>query len=113
MSTDGTTPSGLTPLSRDSRHESATIGRRVATDPVEMNASYARSRCPRWLLAVDPLGSARKGPVAGVTNRRSRPAGCAAVCGAMTATFLGLGAGGSDVAAPAVTILTLPSLGNR
>src|SRR6185436_11775676 len=88
MSTDGTTPSGLTPLARESRHESATIGRRVATDPVEMNASYARSSWPRWLLGLEPLGSARNGPDAGVTNRRSRPAGCAAVCGAMTATFL-------------------------
>ena len=37
-STAGSTPSGLTPLALDSRQESATTGRRVATDPVEMKA---------------------------------------------------------------------------
>ena len=39
FSLSGNTPSGLTPLALLNRQESATTGRRVATEPVEMKSS--------------------------------------------------------------------------
>ena len=91
MSTDGSTPSGLTPLARDSRHESATMGRRVATEPVEMNVVVGAFQvAPLAARGRHRWAAPGTGPAARLDPSTDAPDLQAAqrLCGAMTATFL-------------------------